>query len=148
MEIKVHRIYGPDDMAIIRKVIRKKHGRMEKIRKILQVKKCTDPEVAESYIYLLSLEDERIEEEVIIEDRKAVNYLTTRRMELIDVINGNEPISIKQLANHTGRDYKNVYDDVYALSSYHILNVVKYGKERTVLGKVISITLTFTDKTI
>lgn len=62
--------------------------------------------------------------------------LTPRRMELLDYINTKEPVSVKELALGLERDYKNVYDDVLALSKYNLVDLQKVGRNKTPATRV------------
>ncbi len=130
--------YRKSDMEIILRAIRRKHGRIEKVKKLLQVKKCAQPEIGEAFLYYLA-SDDNIVEEVIIEDRKVLNALTAKRFELIEFLNKNGPMPIKELAERVGRDYKNVYDDISALNRYFILNSIRYGRESVPVGVIESV---------
>ncbi len=137
MKLILKRRYRKEDIDIFKKAIRRKYGRMEKIKKLMQVKKCAMPELGEAYLINLAIEEGfEIEEEVIIEDRKVLNHLSARRFELIEFLNKNKPMSLKELAGKLGRDYKNVYDDVSSLSNYFLVNVVKFGRENVPVGVV------------
>ena len=139
MILKITRKYRKEDVEIIRKAIRRKYGRMEKVKKLMQIKKCTMPEVGEAYLYYLALEDGEIEEEVTIEDKKVLNSLTAKRFEIIEFLNRHEPMSLKELSSRVKRDYKNVYDDVSALSTYYVLNTIRFGRESVPVGIIDSV---------
>ncbi len=144
MRMIIKRTYSDDDMNLLFKMIRKKAGRYEKIKHLLHIKKCSDPNLAERYLILTCIMNNgQIDEEVIIEDRKVFNALTGKRMEIIELVNEKGPISVKELAKFAGRDYKNVYDDIMALEKFLIIRAVKVGKERVALGKVRECTLKF-----
>ena len=142
MKMIIKREYRKEDLAILKKAIRVKYGRIEKIKKLLQIKKCANPDIGEAYLYYLTLDEgAHIEEEVIIEDRKVLNALSAKRFELMEFLNKNEPMSLKELAGRLNRDYKNVYDDVSSLSRFFILNVVRYGRESVPVGITHEITI-------
>ncbi len=137
MKLILKRRYREEDIEILRKAIRRKYGRMEKIKKLMQIKKCAMPDLGEAYLMKLAIDEgSGIEEEVIIEDRKVLNHLSAKRFELIEFLNKNKPMSLKELAGKLGRDYKNVYDDVSSLSNYFVVSVVKFGRESVPVGVV------------
>ncbi len=139
MKLILKRIYREEDIEILRKAIRRKYGRMEKIKKLMQIKKCAMPDLGEAYLMKLAIDEgSGIEEEVIIEDRKVLNHLSAKRFELMEFLNKNNPMSLKELAGKLGRDYKNVYDDVSSLSNYFVVNVIKFGRETVPVGIVES----------
>ncbi len=136
MKFIIKRTYTEGDAEILRKSIRKKFGRFEKVSKLLKIKKCTDPNIGEAYIYLLAMGNgDKIIEEIVIEDTKIFAALTPKRFEIIEMINKFGPLSIKECAKKLSRNYKNVYDDVFALYRYFILNLVRKGKEKYIVGK-------------
>ena len=53
------------------------------------------------------------------------NLLTEKRMELLHQVKTKRPRSIYQLAKLTGRNFKNVYDDVQTLKKYGLIH---FGK--------------------
>jgi predicted transcriptional regulator len=63
-------------------------------------------------------------------DFELTNFITPKRMELLKVIREKPGLSIKELAAHLDRDYKNVYDDVQALVKFELLVLQKRGKAR------------------
>ncbi len=136
MKFIIKRRYTDRDVEVIRKSIRKKIGRFEKVSKLLKIKKCTDPDIGEMYLYLLAIRnDEPISEEIIIEDAKIFAALTPKRFEIIEIVNRFGPLSIKNTAKKLSRDYKNVYDDVFSLYRFFIINLIRMGKEKYIVGK-------------
>lgn len=57
------------------------------------------------------------------------NLLTEKRLELLHTIREKRPISIYQLAKITGRNFRNVYDDLQILKNY---GLVKMNKSRPI----------------
>lgn len=142
MEFVVNRVYTEDDVKVLKRSIRKRIGRFEKVSKILKIRKCTDPDVGEAYLYLLNMQDGgEIREEIIIEDKKIFSALTPKRFEIIEVSNKFGPISIRELARRANRNYKNVYDDVFSLYRFFLINVVRSGKEKFIIGKTKGFTI-------
>lgn len=142
MRLILKRKYRKEDVDVLKKSIRRKYGRIEKIKKLLQIKKCAMPDIGEAYLFYLTINDGApVEEEVIIEDRKVLNHISAKRFELIEFLNSNKPMSLKELAGRINRDYKNVYDDVSSLSRYFVLNVVRYGRESVPVGAIEDIQL-------
>ncbi len=138
MKLIITREYRKEDKEILKRTIKRKFGRFEKIKTLLNIKKCTQPTLSEAYLMYEALNEETslIVEEVIIHDKKVFNALTARRIELLEFLNRNGPSSIKEIAEKTHRDYKNVYDDISALDRFLVLNVVKSGKEKIAIGKI------------
>ncbi len=140
MKMTIKREYPREHMEIMKKSIRKKYGRFEKIKKLMSVRGCSIPSIGEAYLIMLTItEGENIEEEIVIEDKKIFNALSAKRVELMEYINTHPPLSLKELSRKSGRDYKNVYDDVFAMERFFVLNVVKLGKEKIPIGKIKNI---------
>ncbi len=138
MRIIIKRKYSEEDRKILMRSIRDKLGRYEKIVNKLKIKKCTEPEIGEGFLILQAIRNnDDIEEETIIEDKKIFNVLTSKRFEILEILNEKGPVSIKKIKNLTKRNYKNVYDDVSSLSNFILINMVKYRKERVMVGKII-----------
>ena len=136
MKFVVKRRYTEDDVRIIKRSIRRRLGRFEKVSKILKIRKCTDPNVGEAYLYLLAIQEGgEIDEKVIIEDRKIFSALTPKRFEIIEASNKFGPLSIRELAKRANRNYKNVYDDVFSLYRFFLINLVRSGREKYIVGK-------------
>ncbi len=89
-------------------------------------------------------QDQQDEESMIISFSEWLRFetfdiyltLTPKRMELLDYINTKEPISVKELALGLERDYKNIYDDVLALSKYNLVDLQKVGRNKTPITRV------------
>ncbi len=138
MRLIIKRKYDEEDKRILKRSIRDRIGRYEKIVNQLKIKKCTEPEIGEGFLILQAIRNnDNIEEETIIEDNKIFNVLTSKRFEILEILNEKGPISIKEMKNITKRNYKNVYDDVSSLSDFILLNIVKYRKERVMIGKIV-----------
>jgi predicted transcriptional regulator len=73
---------------------------------------------------------------LIFETFDIYQAISPKRMEIMDYININEPNSVKELATGLGRDYKNVYDDVLALSKFGLVNLIKIGRNKTPVTRV------------
>jgi len=82
-------------------------------------------------------------EEIILHTTEFYQVLTPRRMELLEFININNPTSVKTLAEATGRDYKNVYDDVLALQKFCLLDLVREGKNKRPVSRLGAIEVLF-----
>ena len=57
------------------------------------------------------------------------NLLTEKRLELLHMVKIKHPHSIYQLAKLTGRNFRNVYDDVQVLKTYGLLHLSKSVKK-------------------
>ena len=140
MRVVVDKVYERVDVELLQRYFRKVYGRWEKVRSIAKTQKCTRPEMVDVYMIWDALRrGANIREVVYIHDPRVFNALTRRRVELIEFLNRNRPISLRNAAEKMGRDYKNVYDDFRALSEFQIVTPLKAGNRVTMVGKVVSI---------
>ena len=68
-----------------------------------------------------------------------INLLTEKRMELLHTIREKHPHSIYQLAKLTGRNFRNVYDDVQTLKTYGLLQLSKPARKNRRSNRSISV---------
>jgi len=73
---------------------------------------------------------EPVVNETFVSIEELVRILTPRRMELLARIQELNPKSIKELAEKTGRDFKNVYNDLKALSAVGLVEFKGEGRNR------------------
>ena len=73
---------------------------------------------------------EPVVNETFVSIEELVKIFTPRRMELLAMIHELNPKSIKELAEKTGRDFKNVYNDLKALSAVGLVEFKEEGKNR------------------
>jgi predicted transcriptional regulator len=140
MRLVVKKVYERTDVELLQRYFRKVYGRWEKVRSIAKTQKCTRPEVVDVYMIWDALRrGASIREEVYVHDPRVFNALTRRRVELIEFLNRNRPISLKNAAEKMGRDYKNVYDDFRSLSEFQIVTPLKAGNRVTMVGRVVNI---------
>jgi predicted transcriptional regulator len=59
---------------------------------------------------------------------KEFESLTPKRLQLLDYLADEHASSINELANHVGRDVKNVYSDLQILEHLGFLRLVKEGR--------------------
>ena len=67
------------------------------------------------------------------------NLLTERRLELLHAVREKHPHSIYQLARLTGRNFRNVYDDVQILKTYGLIHLGKLPKKRQRSNRSLSV---------
>ncbi|OGR89130.1 MAG: hypothetical protein A3A86_05750 [Elusimicrobia bacterium RIFCSPLOWO2_01_FULL_60_11] len=58
------------------------------------------------------------------------NLLTEKRLELLHMVKMKHPHSIYQLAKLTGRNFRNVYDDVQVLKTYGLIHLNKERRKK------------------
>ena len=76
-------------------------------------------------------EGEEVPHVVNFEDRtRLCQLLTNRRMELLEMVMGQSPESIRALADRLERDVHDVHDDLYLLAEYNIVHFEKDGRAK------------------
>lgn len=65
---------------------------------------------------------------IIMKDPDIFDTLSPKRMELLEYIFQNDVQSIRTLATALHRNYKNVYDDLKALSKYELIDLTEQGR--------------------
>ena len=151
------------NLEVIQKQLLKKYKNIEDLSADVQRNKCSDPMAVDDYMLWHAINtinkdkeihseehstSERpqimIREEIIFHTTEFYSVLTPRRMEILEYIYAHDPISVKALAAETGRDYKNVYDDVTALEQFNLLELVREGKNRRPITRLTEIEISFT----
>ena len=67
------------------------------------------------------------------------NLLTEKRLELLHAVREKHPHSIYQLAKLTGRNFRNVYDDVQTLKTYGLIHLGKRPKKQRRSNRTLSV---------
>jgi len=62
------------------------------------------------------------------------NLLTEKRLELLHMVKTKHPHSIYQLAKLTGRNFKNVYEDIRILKGYGLVKMDRYVRKKKPWG--------------
>lgn len=138
------RNYSEDEVEELKKSIIEEHGSMERLRKNVSRYGCRNPGMVDDYILVDFIEKGAdLRYEVINSSPKALASLTPKRVELLSFIKENEVESITELSNKINRDYKNVYDDLRALSSNGIILLEKNGKKQKPVVKAEIIEIKF-----
>lgn len=82
-------------------------------------------------------------DEIIYYTSDFYSVLTPRRIEILEYIHKHNLDSVKNLAEATSRDYKNVYDDVLALQKFGLLDFVREGKNKRPVCRLTGIEILF-----
>jgi predicted transcriptional regulator len=150
------------NLEIVKKNLAKKYQNPEELFIELQRDRCSNPDKVDEYMLWHNLithekEHSQVESEVITSTNVPVMFkeeiilhttdfyqvFTPRRMELLEYIHTHDPSSVKTLAEETGRDYKNVYDDVLALSRAQLLELIREGKNKRPVSRLTGIEILF-----
>ena len=108
---------------------KKTYGTMSSLQHKVMLSKCSSPGDVNTYItwkYLSSGAD--MEETVTFENAEIFDVFSIKRGEILEFLANNEVSSIRELANRLRRNYKNVYDDLKALSKYELVELREEGR--------------------
>lgn len=149
------------NLELARKKLIMKYSNIDDLFQDIQRERCSDPDKVDDYMLWHSIntfdkeqqELERLDagnmppiifrEELLYQTTDFFGILTPRRMELLEYIHTHNPKSLKTLAEETGRDYKNVYDDVLALQRFRLLELIKEGKNKRPFSNLTAMEIQF-----
>lgn len=89
-----------------------KQGIKEFVKTVRSIQQGNPPKTKKEGVFFTSLEAMR-------------RVLTSKRLELLHIIRGRHPHSIYELARITGRNLKNVQDDITMLSRIGLISLTK-----------------------
>lgn len=132
MKIEILKSYREGQIEAESKRLERKYGSFENLRQKYSIIKCRKPEYADDYMVWKTIRagDVKIEERVTLKTYDIYRVFTPKRMELIDYLTTHDPGSIKILAGELKRNYKNTYDDIKALESYGLVELLHEGKNK------------------
>lgn len=148
-----------NNLNLARSQLEKKYKNIDELQEIVQKKKCNAPTEVDDFMLWQAIQmyDKKLEssapgyydstsqlpisfkEEVINYTSDFYQVLTPRRMELLEYIQSHNPDSVKNLAAELGRDYKNIYDDLLALSKFQLIDFVREGKNKRPVSRLTAI---------
>lgn len=129
MKIKVVKRRKPSDIEDMFKSWEKKYGSLVSLHQKVLISKCTSPEQMGDYVMWKNLsQGAEFQDIIIMKGSDIFEVLSPKRMEILEYLMTNEVSSIKKLANALHRNYKNVYDDLKALSKYELLDLTEHGR--------------------
>ena len=106
-------------------------GKREKVIRVFLTKEEADRAFGELIRKAFRKELKKpVVDEAFISIEELVRIFTPRRMELLAKIQEFNPNSIKELAEKAGRDFKNVYNDLRALSAVGLVEFEGEGRNR------------------
>jgi len=107
----------------------KQYGKLSSLNQKVLISKCSSPEKMTDYVLwkYLSL-GTNFNDVIVVEDPYVFEVLSPKRAELLEYLMNNEVESIKKLADLLHRNYKNVYDDLRALSKYDMVELREAGR--------------------
>ncbi|MDG6219849.1 MAG: helix-turn-helix domain-containing protein [Candidatus Thermoplasmatota archaeon] len=127
MRLEVVKTYSHADMEDEQKRLQNEYGGLDSLAQKAAAIGCTRPKYVDDYMTLrvLSSKNPSIREKKVFTGSEVFEYLSPRRMELLDHLKNRQPESITELAANLKRNYKNVYDDLRALEKMEMINMVR-----------------------
>ncbi|MDO9536835.1 MAG: hypothetical protein Q7J68_00765 [Thermoplasmata archaeon] len=144
MKIQIVKKRKPADIEDMLKVWEKKYGSLTSLHQKVLISKCTSPGMMDDYVMWKNLADgAEFHDIIILRDSEIFDALSPRRVELLEYLMNNNPKSIRTLATALHRDYKNVYDDLNALSKYELIDLIPQGRALKPAAAAARIEITF-----
>ncbi len=123
-----------------------KYGTISSLNQKILISKCASPDKMTDFVLWKNLsQGADFEDRIVVEDPGLFEVLSPRRVELLEYLTENEPSSIKNLAKSLRRDYKNVYDDLQALASFDLVELLQSGRSLRPTAAVTEISVMFED---
>ncbi len=141
----------PSDKDVLMSAFEDRYGTMEELDQRVQITRCSDPQMVDDLMVWRSLrrKDTTLTEKVHYRSPEMISVLTPRRLEVLKLLRKeNEPLNVTEVAQKMKRDYKNVYDDIKALSKVELIERRKEGRDVKVGSKVRKLTIYLDDSDI
>jgi hypothetical protein len=148
MEIKLTKEYSVDEMERLLEDYNEKYGSIYRLKNHIQEEGCQEYETMDDMMIWLTIvknlqninlpQDIPFDKTLKLEFKQTITYpnfdltdfITPKRMELLQTIKRHPGMSIKEIALFLNRDYKNIYDDIQALVQFDLLTLQKKGKSK------------------
>jgi hypothetical protein len=129
MKIKVVKRRKPSDIEDLLRSWERKYGSLVSLHQKILISKCTSPEQMSDYVMWKNLsQGAEFQDIIIMRDPDVFEIMSPKRMEMLEYLIANEVNSIRALAGALHRNYKNVYDDLKAMSKYELIDLVERGR--------------------
>jgi predicted transcriptional regulator len=129
MKIKLIKRRRPSDIEDLFRSWEKKYGSLVSLHQKVLISKCTSPEQMNDYVMWKNLsQGAEFQDIVIMNNSDVFEIMSPKRMEMLEYLIANEVSSIKALAGALHRNYKNVYDDLKAMSKYELVDLTEHGR--------------------
>ena len=129
MKIKIFKRWRIRDIEGLISAWERKYGNLLSLQQKTQISKCASPEQMGDFVMWKNLsQGAEFSDIIIINDPDVFETLTPRRAELLEFLMNNEVKSIRHLSTLLHRNYKNVYDDLLALSKYELVDLTASGR--------------------
>ncbi|MBA3044901.1 MAG: hypothetical protein KKH41_07965 [Candidatus Thermoplasmatota archaeon] len=129
MKIKIVKKWKTRDIGDMLAAFDKKYGTMNSLQQKVLISKCTSPELMNDYVLWKNLsQGAEFQDIIIVKDPDIFDTLSPKRVEMLEFLMNNEVKSIRHLSTSLRRNYKNVYDDLNALSKYGLVDLTASGR--------------------
>lgn len=129
MKVRITKQRKRTDIEDIIQEGKRKYGSFDSLQHRVKISKCSVPEQMNDYIIWKYIRaGAELRESVVFENADLFDVLSPKRAELLAYLVEHEVSSIRELANKLHRNYKNVYDDLKALSKYGLVELVEKGR--------------------
>jgi predicted transcriptional regulator len=129
MEINITKKRKQSDIDDLIKKWKKTYGSFDSLQNKVMISKCSSSNEMNDYIIWKYLSaGAEFKESIIFESADVFYILSPRRAEILEYLANNEVASIRELSNKLRRNYKNVYDDLKALSKYEFVELREEGR--------------------
>ena len=123
-----------------------KYGSFDSLQHKVQISKCSVPGTMNDYVIWKYLSaGAELTESVVFTNTGLFDVLSPKRAELLTYLANNEVVSIRDLAKKLHRNYKNVYDDLNALTKYELVELKGRGRALKPCCSVTQIDVHFED---
>jgi len=129
MKVNIIKKRKKSDIQNLIKDWEKTYGSITSLNQKVLISKCSSPERMSDYVLWKYLsQGAEFEDNITVEDVNVFEVLSPRRVELLEYLMNHEIASMRKLADNLHRNYKNVYDDLQALSKYGLVELRESGR--------------------
>ncbi len=131
MNIRLIKKYSSVEVEGLLGDIESRYGGVDRLKQRAARNGCRDPDMVDDFKVLEALQKgAEFYYESVKQEPNVAACLTPKRVEIMNYIHSKNVSSIMDLAEDLNRDYKNVYDDLIALSKSGLINLKKDGRCR------------------
>ena len=129
MRIRITKRWKPAEVEGMITAWERKYGSINSLLQKVQISKCTSPGQMGDYVMWKNLsQGAEFQDIIVVKDPDIFETLSPRRVEMLEYLMNNDAKSIRHLAASLRRNYKNVYDDLIALSKYGLVDLTTSGR--------------------
>ena len=131
MRVELIKHYTTEDVESELRRLADAHGGLDSLSQKVSVAKCNNPRLQDELMLWRALQVPHVEvrTSVAFEGSEKVANITPARIDLLEAIRRTRPHSLRELAISVKRNYKNVYDDIQALSDIGLVELVVKGRK-------------------